>query len=97
MSDLERLEACLDDAQQILSIRSEEHLHALFRTSKTGISDAFDGGVDGLISRWEGHDMEDIRAYLLWDYIAYNIAELYNSYDLARQVLEKGLKDRDKT
>ena len=97
MSELDRLMACFADAQELISVKTEDQLRRFFKASRTNISDAFEGGVDGLLRRWEGRSMDDICAYLLWDYIAYNIAELYNSYDLARDVLEEGLKDREKT
>jgi hypothetical protein len=94
MSDLEKLMACLEDGHRLLSVESEDHLRDMFNASKTGIAVAFEGGVDGLLSRWAEHGIEATRAYLLWDYIARNIGELYNSYDLSRQVLEQGLKNK---
>lgn len=97
MSELDRLAACIEDGRTLLSVKTEDELHAFFKESKTDISKAFEGGLEGLLSRWEDHGLDAIRAYLLWDYIAYNIAELYNSYDLARQVLEEGLDGRDKS
>ncbi|MGC1952456.1 MAG: hypothetical protein WA970_07775 [Gammaproteobacteria bacterium] len=94
MSDLDKLMACIEDGHQLLSVTTQDQLRDLFNTSKTHIADAFEGGVDGLLSRWAEHDMETTRAYLLWDYIARNIGELYNSYDLSRQVLDRGLKKK---
>lgn len=94
MSDLDKLMACIEDGHKLLSVTTQDELRAMFDTSRTGIAEAFEGGVQGLLERWAGHDLETIRAYLLWDYIARNIAELYNSYDLARQVLEQGLQKK---
>jgi hypothetical protein len=91
MSDLDKLMACIEDGYTLLTVKTPDELRAMFKTSKTNIADAFEGGVEGLLDRWAGHDMDTTRAYLLWDYIARNIGELYNSYDLSRQVLEQGL------
>lgn len=94
MSDLDKLMACIEDGHKLLSVRTREQLRDVFNTSKTNIAEAFEGGVEGLLDRWTGHDIETTRDYLLWDYIARNIGELYNSYDLSRQVLEEGLKKK---
>lgn len=92
MSDLDKLMACIEDGHKLLSVTTQDELRRMFDASRTGIAEAFEGGVQGLLDRWAGHDLETIRAYLLWDYIARNIGELYNSYDLARQVLEQELQ-----
>lgn len=97
MSDLDKLMACIEDGQKLLSVETEDQLRDMFNTSKTNIAEAFEGGVEGLLSRWAEHGIETTRAYLLWDYVARNIGELYNSYDLSRQVLEQGLKNKRET
>ena len=65
----------------------------LFATSSTDIAGAFEGGVDGLLAQWANNPnrIEVMREYLLWDYIAYNAKEMYESYDLAREVLREKL------
>ena len=93
MRELDRLVALLEDAKTVLAVRTENDLRALFASSKSNIAGAFKGGVDGMLAQW-GDDpkrIEVIREYLLWDYIAYNAKEMYQNYDLAREVLKEQL------
>jgi hypothetical protein len=94
MRELDRLVALLEDAQTVVAVRCEDELRNLFATSRTDISNAFQGGVDGLLAQWDNQPnrIEMIRQYLLWHYIAYNAKEMYESYDLAREVLKDKLK-----
>lgn len=95
MRELDRLIACVEDGQTLVSAKTKEDLRTFFNTSKTNIANAFEGGADGVLSRCDD-DVEAVREYLLWDYIAYNINELYNSHDLARKTLEEGLSKTPK-
>ena len=97
MRELDRLVALLEDANTVLAVRTEDDLRAFFATSKSDIAAAFKGGVDGLLDQW-GDDpkrIEVVREYLLWDYIAYNAKQMYESYDLAREVLKEQLSKRE--
>ena len=42
--------------------------------------------ADEVLSRWPDDEdrMANVRSYLLWEYIGYNIAELYKAYDQSR-------------
>ena len=86
MSDLDRLRACIDDAKTIEGLRTEADLREFFAYSKTNIGLVFGMSADQVLSRWpEASDrMEKVRTYLLWEYIALNIADLYKAYDAAR-------------
>lgn len=85
MKDLERLLYCIDDGKAIESLRTEEDLHEFFVCSKTNIRQVFGMTADDVLSRWPHTEdrMEKVRAYLLWEYIAYNIAEMHKAYDSA--------------
>ncbi len=86
MSDLDRLSACIDDARTIEGLQTETDLREFFAYSKTNISLVFGMTADQVLDRWpdSADRMEKVRAYLLWEYIAQNIAKLYQAYDLAR-------------
>ena len=88
--DTKRLIACLEDGRAIARIETEADLRAFFEASATDVGRVFEEGVDQVLDRWQGEDdkIRKIRDYLLWEYIAYNIAELYNSYDLVRDMFE---------
>lgn len=94
MAELDRLTRCIEDAQAILAMRSEADLHTFFRDSRTGIRTVFRETADQMLERWPDDEqrMEKIRDYLLMEYIAYNIAEIYNSYDLVRDMFEDQLQ-----
>ncbi len=98
MSELDKLSACIEDGCRILAINTEEDLRDLFRDSKTNVAGAFENGVEGLLEQWPDDESRigKIRAYLLWNYIAYNISELYNGFDLTREILEDRLQKKDK-
>lgn len=87
MSDLDRLSACIDDAKSIEGLQTEADLHEFFAYSKTNIGLVFDMTAEQVLERWpdSGDRMEKIRAYLLWEYVAQNIAEMYQAYDAARK------------
>lgn len=87
MSDLDRLSACIDDARTIEGLQTEADLHEFFAYSKTNIGLVFGMSADQVLDRWPdtAGRMEKVRAYLLWEYVALNIAELYQAYDAARQ------------
>ena len=87
MSDLDRLTACIDDARTIEGLQTEADLHEFFTYSKTNIGLVFDMSADQVLDRWPdtADRMEKVRAYLLWEYIALNIANLYQAYDAARE------------
>lgn len=94
MTDRDKLIALLEDGRRIAAIGGEADLRALFENSSTDIGAAFDGGAEGLLQQWPEDDrLDQVRAYLLWDYIAYNVADLFGKYDLARQMLEEQLQD----
>ena len=86
MSDLDRLTACIDDAKTIEGLRTEADLHEFFTYSKTNIGLVFGMSADQVLNRWpEAPDrMEKVRAYLLWEYVAMNIADLYKGYSASR-------------
>lgn len=88
--DTQRLVACIEDAHAIQAIETEQDLRRFFENSKTKIQDVFQENVDEVMDRWKGESdkIQKIREYLLWEYVAYNIAELYNSYDLVRDMFE---------
>ncbi len=87
MSDLDRLSACIDDAKSIEGLQTESDLREFFTYSKTNIGLVFDMTAEQVLERWpdSGDRMEKIRAYLLWEYVAQNIAEMYQAYDAARK------------
>ena len=86
MGDLDRLSACIDDAKTIEGLQSEADLREFFAYSKTDVGLVFGMTAEQVLDRWpaSADRMEKIRAYLLWEYIAQNIAKLYQAYDLAR-------------
>jgi len=86
MQDLDRLLYCIDDGKSIESLTTEEELREFFVCSKTNIRQVFGMTAEDVLNRWpdtEGR-IEKVRAYLLWEYIAYNIAQMYKAYDSAR-------------
>ena len=87
MSDLDRLIACIDDAKTIEGLQTEADLHEFFAYSKTNIGLVFGMTADQVLERWPdaADRMDKLRAYLLWEYVALNIAELYEAYDAARE------------
>ena len=86
MSDLDRLSACIDDAKTIEGLQTEADLREFFTYSKTNIGLVFNMTAEQVLERWpdSADRMEKIRAYLLWEYVAQNIAEMYHAYDAAR-------------
>jgi hypothetical protein len=94
MTELDRLMLCLEDARTIEAIRSADDLRAFFGNSRTGIEAVFEETADQVLERWldDGQRIARIREYLLMEYIAYNIAEIYNSYDLVRDMFEAQLQ-----
>ncbi len=86
MSDLDRLSACIDDAKTIEGLQNEADLREFFAYSKTNIGLVFGMTADQVLDQWpqSADRMEKVRAYLLWEYIAQNIADLYQAYDAAR-------------
>ncbi len=87
MQDLERLLYCIDDGKAIESLKTEEELREFFICSKTNIRQVFGMTAEDVLNRWPATEdrMAKVRAYLLWDFIAYNIAEMYEAYDSARE------------
>ena len=86
MTDTEQLTKCIDDAKTIEELKTEADLHEFFAYSKTNIGLVFNMTTDEVLSRWpeaEGR-MEKVRDYLLWEYIAFNVSEMYKAYDAAR-------------
>ena len=86
MSDLDRLSACIDDARVIEGLQTEADLREFFAYSKTNIGLVFNMTADEVLKRWpEDEDrMAKVRNYLLWEYVAYNIAKMYQAYDKTR-------------
>jgi hypothetical protein len=94
MTELEKLTACIEDGHVIARLRTNADLETFFANSRTGIADVIPGGLAGLrdqVTERGEAGMEAIRNYLLWDYIAKNISELYSSYELVRDMLEQQL------
>jgi len=92
MSEIEKLIALIEDGHLIKSIQTMEDLEAYFANSRTGIADLIEGGLTGLLSQAEGDGaslVRDLRDYLLWDYIAQNIANLRQDYELVRDLIEE--------
>ncbi len=87
MSDLDRLRACIDDAKTIEGLQTEADLREFFTYSKTNIGLVFDMTAEQVLERWpdSADRMGKIRSYLLWEYVAQNIAEMYQAYDAARE------------
>ena len=87
MSDLDQLSACIDDARIIEGLQTEADLREFFAYSKTNIGLVFGMTADQVLGRWPdtADRMRKVRAYLLWEYIAQNIAEMYQTYDAARE------------
>ena len=87
MSDLDRLSACIDDAKTIEGLQTEADLREFFTYSKTNIGLVFDMTAEQVLERWpdSADRMGKIRAYLLWEYVAQNITEMYQAYDAARK------------
>ncbi len=86
MTDLDQLIKCIDDAKTIEGLRTETDLHEFFTYSQTNIGLVFHMTADEVLSRWPDDEdrMEKVRSYLLWEYIGYNIAKMYEAYDKAR-------------
>lgn len=94
MNELDRLTACLEDAQAILALETEDGLREFFRASRTGISEVFGETADEVLARWpqDAERMHHVRDYLLMEYIAYNISEIYGRYDMVRELFEDALE-----
>ncbi|MDJ0863089.1 MAG: hypothetical protein QNJ87_11455 [Gammaproteobacteria bacterium] len=86
MSDLDRLTACIDDAKTIEGLQTTTDLKEFFAYSKTNIGLVFGMSAQQVLDRWPdtADRMEKVRSYLLWEYIALNIADLYKTYDAGR-------------
>lgn len=92
MNELERLIACIEDGHQIAAIETEEDLRRFFETSQTKISEVMEGGFETLMAQAKGPEpIEDLRRYLLWEYIAPNVAQLYDGYRFTKDMLEEKL------
>jgi hypothetical protein len=93
MTEIHKLISLIEDAHAIQALSDDDDLRRLFETSKTGIASMFDGGLDGLLKQVQGERTErmaDIRAYLLWEYIARNVSDLYQDHDFVKaMVLER--------
>jgi len=95
MSELDRLAVCLEDAEAILALQTEDGLREYFRTSRTGIAGVFGESADQVLERWpaDAERMNHVREYLLMEYIAYNISEIYARYDMVRNMVEDAVDD----
>ena len=92
MSETEKLIALIEDGHLVKSIQTMEDLEAYFANSRTGIADVIDGGLPGLLAQAEGDGaslIRELRDYLLWDYIAQNITNLRQDYELVRDLIEE--------
>jgi hypothetical protein len=90
MTEIQKLIALIEDAHAIQAVKSDDDLRRLFETSGTDIASMFEGGLDGLLGQAQGKGeerMADIRAYLLWEYIARNVSDLYQDHDFVKAML----------
>ena len=87
MSDIDRLITCIDDAKTIEGLQTEADLREFFSYSKTNIGLVFHMTADQVLERWPdtADRMAKVRAYLLWEYIAFNIAKMHQAYEAARE------------
>jgi hypothetical protein len=95
MTEIQKLIALIEDAHAIQALRSDEDLRRLFETSRTGLASMFEDGLDGLLKQAKGKGeerMADIRAYLLWEYVARNISDLYEDHDFVKAMLVERLE-----
>jgi hypothetical protein len=81
ITDIERLSLLIEDGRHLLGVETESDLRRFFATSKTRIGEVFHMSVDEVLSRFadEPDPIEHVRSYLLWEYIAFNIAELHGA------------------
>jgi len=91
MTETHKLIALIEDGHLIKSIQTMEDLEGYFANSRTGIAELIEGGLPGLLAQTEGEGaalVRELRDYLLWDYIAQNISNLHQDYELVRDLIK---------
>lgn len=94
LTEIDKLVLCIQDAQMILDMKTEEDLFRFFENSKTKIAEVFEESVEQVLNNWEpGTDrIDQIRKYLLAEYIAYNISEIFKDYEFLREMTEEQIR-----
>ena len=96
ITEIEKLYRCLQDAQMIMDMATEKDLFKYFKNSKTDISKVFQQSPEDVLNRWESDEsrIEKIREYLLMEYIALNISDIYKDYDFLREMTKQQMDSK---
>ena len=94
LTEIEKLVLCIQDAQMILDMKTEDDLFRFFENSKTNIAEVFEESAEEVLNNWEqsADRIDQIRKYLLAEYIAFNISEIYKDYEFLREMTEEQIK-----